>query len=291
MRTRPASVVSTRLAPFFLLICAVLTCPSLFAADIKPEDVIAKSLESIAPAPVRAAVKSRVTQGPATYRVLTGGSGAVDGKFVLASEGPKSDFLFKVMTNGFLGEQFICDGNKISVAGTYTDKQRSEFGTFVLSQEILLRENLLGGALSSGWALLDIDSHKPKLHYEGIKKMDNRDLIALRYQSKKSGDMEIFFYFDPQTYQHVMSTFQVRISSGIGLGGETTSARQQENRSLIQERFSDFKAIDGLTLPTHYDLRFTLETPGGFTKSIEWEAKSLTILNNQSVDPRSFQVK
>ncbi len=58
-------------------------------------------------------MKSRVVEGASTYRVLVGGTGAVDGKFHFASEGQKSDFLFKINAKGFLGEQFICDGNKI----------------------------------------------------------------------------------------------------------------------------------------------------------------------------------
>jgi hypothetical protein len=273
------------------LIALLGSSVSLWAADLKPEDVVAKHLDAIGSAQARGSVKSRVVQGGATYRVLVGGTGAIDGKYVFASQGPKSDFLFKLNANGYMGEQFICDGSKTSVAGTYPDKHRSEFGVFVLSQDILLRENLLGGVWSSGWALLDVESRKAKLHYEGTKKVDGRDLIALRYQAKKNSEMDILLYFDPQSYQHVMSTYQVKISSGIGTGGEATSAREQETRYLIQERFSDFQTKDGLTLPTHYDLRFTLELNNGFTKSIEWEVRAINILNNESIDARSFEVK
>jgi hypothetical protein len=103
---------------------------ALWGADIKPEEVLAKHLDAIGSAQARKALKSRVVVGGATYRVLVGGSGAIDGKFQFASEGSKSDILFKVNANGFLGEQFICDGDKTSVAGTYSDKHRSEFGIF-----------------------------------------------------------------------------------------------------------------------------------------------------------------
>jgi hypothetical protein len=273
---------------FSLLITASV---SLWATDIAPGEVVAKHLNGLGSERARSAVKSRVVQGRATYRILQGGTGAVDGKYQFASEGPKSDFLFKVNASGYLGEQFICDGDKTSVAGTYADKRRSEFGTFVFTQDMVLRENLLGGVWSSGWPLLNVESHDAKLHYEGTKKMDGRELIVLRYQPKRRTDLDIFLYFDPQTYQHVMSTYKVKITSGIGLGGEKSSARRQETRFLIEERFSDFQAKDGLTLPTHYDVRFTSELASGFTKSVEWEVTAYDIRNNQSIDERSFRVQ
>jgi len=235
-------------------------------------------------------LKSRVVQGGATYRILVGGSGAVDGKFVFASEGPQSDFLFKVHAGGYLGEQFICDGHKTSVAGTYADKRRSEFGTFVLTQDLVLRENLLGGVWSSGWPLLDIEGRGAKVHYEGIKKVNGRELISLRYLPRNRTDLDIFLYFDPQTYQHVLSIYELSVSTGLA-GGETSQAGKQQTRYQIEERFSDFQSKDGLTLPTHYDLRFTIELSSGFTKLVEWEVKALDIMNNESIDPRSFQPK
>jgi hypothetical protein len=272
---------------FALAECSAL----LWAADVKPADVIAKHLDSIGSAQARKNVKSRAVVGAATYRVLVGGTGAVDGKFQFASEGQKSDFLFKINANGFLGEQFICDGNKTSVAGTYPDKHRSEFGIFVLDEDAVLRENLLGGVWSSGWPLLNLDAHKAKIQSEGTKKVDGRELIAIRYEPKKHTDLNILLYFDPQTYQHVLTTYRATVTSSIGTDGETSTTQQQETRYLLEERFSDFKTSDGLTLPTHYDLRYTAELSNGFTKNIEWEVRATDILNNQSIDPRAFEVK
>lgn len=259
-----------------------------WAADLKPEEIVAKSLDAIGPTQARQSLKSRAITGQLTYRIIVGGSGAVNGRFTFASEGQKSDYLFKINANGFLGEQFICDGNKTSVAGTYPDKRRSELGNFILAQDAPLRENLLGGIWSTGWPLLDLDSRKAKLHSEGIKKMDGRELIALRYQPKKNTDLEILLYFDPQTYQHVMTTYRITVSATIGMHGETSSARTNESRYRMEERFSDFKVQDGLTLPFHYDLRYQLEAANGFTKTVEWEVHDVNIMNNQSIDPRAF---
>jgi hypothetical protein len=69
------------------------------------------------------------------------------------------------------------------------------------------------------------------------------------------------------------------------------SARREEARYRIEERFSNFQSTDGLTLPSHYDLRFSEELQGGFTKSVEWEVNATRVLNNVGLDPKNFQVR
>ena len=269
---------------------AIITSASLSATDLSVETIVAKHLDSIGSAQTRNGIKSRVIQAPAAYRILVGGSGAIDGKCVIATEGRKSNFLFKINASGYRGEQFIFDGNKLSIAGTYNDKSRSDFGEFLLSQDIGLKDNLLGGVWSVAWPLLDLESHKAKLHFEGTKKIDGRDVLAVRYQPKKGTDLNIVLFFDPQTYRHVMTSYRVSRAGGIG-EDEMATARKQETRYLIEERFSEFQTFDGLTFPTHYDLRYTQELDNGFTKSVEWDVREANIINNISIDARSFEVK
>jgi hypothetical protein len=198
--------------------------------------------------------------------------------------------LLKINAGSYHGEQFICDGSKTSTAATWSDKTRSEFGDFVLAEDILLKDNLFGGVWSTGWPLLDVEGRRPKLHLEGMKKIDGNELLGLRYQPRKSTDLDIVMYFDPQTYRHVMTVYSVEPPRSIA-GGETAQAMHQQKRYRLEERFSEFQTVDGLTLPTHYDLHFTLETESGATKTIEWEVRALSVNNNISIDPRSFQVK
>ena len=283
-------LTSSKRAAKIILLLLTNASVSLWAADMKPEEVVAKHLEALGSAQARSDVKSRVVQGMATYKILAGGSGAIDGKSVVASEGRKTNYLFKINTNGYRGEQFICDGDKVSIAATYSDKSRSEFGDFILGQDIMLREPLLGGVWTTGWPLLDLEGHKAQLHYEGSKRVDGRDLIVLRFRPKRSTDLNILLYFDPQNYRHVMTTYRVTQQTGLG-AGEVDTARRTPTRYEIEERFSDFQTADGLTLPSRYDLRFTEELETGFTKSVEWEVKAASISNNLSIDARSFQVK
>jgi hypothetical protein len=285
-------MLSTSPAQALLVLVFLLTNASVLlrAAELTPSELVARHLNSLGSPEARSFAKSRVVQAPATYRILVGGHGAIDGKFVFASRGPESNFLFKINASAYRGEQFICDGNKISVAGTYNDKTRSEFGDFVLPQSVLLRDSLLGGVWSTNWPLLDVEGHKAHLHFEGSKKIDGRTLLALRYLPGKSTDLDIMMYFDPETYQHVMTIYRMEPSTSI-VGGETAQAGKSSRRYQLEESFSDFHTADGLTLPTHYDLRYTLEGESGFTKTVEWEVTSASISNNMPIDDRSFQIK
>ncbi len=275
------------------------------------EDLLQRHLDSIGMQAVRTSSKSRAVEGTTSYRVLVGGSGRVDGKAVMVSEGQKMQLLLKVSTPQYTGERFITDGDKTSVAGTYTDKSRSEFGQFLRAEDLPIREGLLGGVLSTGWSLLDLNARKAKLKYLGLKKVDGVELHAVSYGPKKNTDLEITLYFEPETFHHVLTVYAASMHAGLGRAGATDvmappseigtlpgsgnsdvdTARQQQTRYRIEERFSDFKTIDGLTLPSHYDLRFQEELQRGFTKTVDWETTTTRVLNNVQLDPRNFQVQ
>jgi len=264
----------------------VAICARAAGAALGADEIIKQHLQSLGSPEARTA-KSRVVEGSAIYKLLVGGSGQIQGKAVLVSERQKLHLLLKVNANEYRGEQFICDGERTNVAGTYADKTRSEFGEFVRTQDVMLREGLLGGVLSTAWPMLDADVRKAKVNYEGEKRVENRQLQVLRYRPKKATDLIIFLYFDPETFRHVMTSYELTIRPTVV--SEIENARQQEIRYRIEERFGDFKVVDGLTLPSHYDLRFTEELQNGFTKSLEWDVTTTRVLNNVSLDPRNFQ--
>lgn len=286
-------MISSKLvkATFAFAIIFFLTSPSfnVLAEDsVKPEELLQKHLESIGTLEARNAAKSRVLQGTAAYRLITGGSGEITGKSVMVSEADKFQLLLKVNAIKYHGEKFVRNGGKTFVYGTYDDATRSEFGEFLRSQDSPLREGLLGGVLSTGWPLLDLSAHGAKLHFDGRKKVNNVEMLAVSYRPKKSTDLDITLYFDPTTFRHVMTLYTSSRSSGIGMGGEQESARRNEARYRIEERFSDFKSIDGVTLPFRYDLRYQQELQNGFTKLVEWDVAANDIQNNISLDPRNF---
>jgi hypothetical protein len=280
------------------------------ATDMKPEDVVTRHLDSIGRADTRAAAKSRIVQGTAQFKIRVGGGGELAGTSALVSEGQKSVLMVKLSNNDYHGEQFVTDGDKVSVASTTSNHKWSDFGEFVRSQDQIVREGLLGGTLTTAWALLNLTENKARLSFDGEKKVDGRPAYQLSYHSKKRDDLTVHLYFDPETYQHIMTTYSVTLASGLGgfvpsisdQAGLTTpsnapgadvtqSSKQKEIRYTIEERFSDFKTAEGLTLPTKYVIRFTEELQNGTTKLYEWDMSADEVSNNRSLDPRNFQIK
>ena len=185
------------------------------AADMKPEDLVAKHLDSIGTADVRAA-KSRIVQGTSLFKIRVGGGGELSGTSALVSEGRKSVLMIKLANNDYRGEQFVTDGDKVSVAATTSDHKWSDFGYFVRAQDQIVREGLLGGELTTAWALLHLTENKAKLSFDGEKKIDGRSAYQLTYHSKKRDELTVHLYFDPQTFQHIATTYAITLASGLG---------------------------------------------------------------------------
>ena len=294
------------MAALFLVSASLL----LRAGDMKPEDVVARHLDSIGTAAARAGVKSRIVQGTSLFRIQVGGGGELQGTSALVSEGQKSVLMIKFNNTEYRGEQFVTDGDKVSAAATTANHKWSDFGEFVRAQDEIVREGLLGGELTTAWALLHLPENKAKLTFDGEKKADGRPAYQLSYHSKKRDDLTIHLYFDPQTFQHIMTTYSITLASGLGgfspslsdqsglttssnPGGAdiTQSSKQKETRYTIEERFSDFKTSEGLTLPSKYSIHFTEELQDGTTKVYEWDLTADEISNNRPLDARNFQIK
>jgi hypothetical protein len=260
------------------------------AADMKLEDIVAKHLDSIGTAEARAAIKSRAVQGTLHFKVLTGGSGDIPGSWGRVSEQRKSNFVMRFAGGDWRGEQFVFDGAKTSFAAATSTHKWSVLARFVSSQDFIVKEGLLGGELSTGWALQNLDPSRVKLDYIGLKKVEGRELQGIEYYSKGNTDMIVKLYFDPETYRHVVTVYSVAMSPNMS-HRITDSVNQQEIRYTIEERFSDFQTDNGITLPRRYDLQYTEELQNGSTNVNEWDMTADKIINNLDLDPKNFQIK
>jgi hypothetical protein len=279
----------------FVLIASLAVIASLVhAANMRPEEIIAKHLDSIGTPAARAAVKSRAVQGKLQFRILIGGSGESDGTWGRVSEGRKSNFVLKFGATGrsdWWGEQFVFDGDKASFAAPTSSHQWSVFAKFVLGQDFIVKESLLGGELSTGWALQNLDQGRIKFESLGRKKIDSREAECILYQSKGHTDMSIKLYFDPETYHHIMTTYSLESGAGVGTHGPTGSVFQQNIRYTIEERFSDFQTDNGITLPRHYNLQYTQELQSGSTLVYDWDMTVGRLVDNLGLDPANFRLK
>jgi len=254
---------------------------------LKPEELVAKHLESIGPADKLKAVKSRTTQGVVQISFRVGGSGTLMGKANILSQGNmiRSGFLYPA--NDYPGDQLAFDGNKVT-AGQMSPGNYPPMVSFVYENDILMKEGLLYGSLTTAWALLDTQTRKPKLESTGVKKVDGKQLLELKYTGKSwKGTLQASLYFDPETYRHVRSQFKREVPLQK-LNSITDSAELV--RYQIVEQFEDFKTFDGLTLPQTHKIEFTLDSPrGGIVTT--WAHAIERIVHDQSIETAIFSVK
>jgi hypothetical protein len=287
------------------------------------EELVAEHLNSIASPALRAGIKTRVVQGSVEYKILGGSAGVAQGKAFVVSDGKKLLFMMKLPSNDYRGEQFVFDGDKDKVAFSTSRQSRSSLGAFVFVQDAVIREGLLGGVLSTAWPLCNLNERKAKLNFSGLKKVDGQELYVLRYRPQKDTNLETDLYFDPQTWRHVETVYTFsssqdivhaaavstskgpfnasayddkRLANGVpsqtlpGTDIEPQAGVQLPNRYRLREKFSDFKTVDGLTLPTRDDIQFSQELHDGETTVWDWDLKGLAISNNMGVDPKNFDV-
>jgi hypothetical protein len=301
MPVKCRNLISTVLQSRIVAAAIFLTATSsvMSGVEIKAEDIVARHLNSIGTAEARSAAKSRIVQGTSRFKILvdSGGSGELQGTSALVSEGCKAVIMIKLASGDYHGEQFVTDGERVSAASTTNNHRRTSFGEFVHSQDHIVREGLMGGALTTAWALSHLDENKPKLIFDGDKKVDGRPVYQLSYRSRKRDDLTVHLFFDSETYRHVMTTYAITLSSGlaandgVGAADITQSSKQQQIRYTIEERFSDFQTNDGLTLPSKYSIHFTRELQNGTTEVFEWNITAGKFSSNIPLDPKNFEVK
>jgi hypothetical protein len=161
-------------------------------------------------------------------------------------------------------------------------------GEFVFRSKHIITEGLLGGVLSTNWALADVGRRNPKLKYLGLKKHDGQKFHALTYQTRKrGGDVKITLYFDLENFRHVMTQYQISIKGGMGNTPETSTQARYTVRINLTESFSNFQEVDGLTLPAQWTLRISEQT-GQNSIIREWTNRFTQFSHNQDIDSQYF---
>lgn len=277
--------------------CAAATASmgssTLPAADkLKPEDLVAKHLDSIASQEVRSHVRTRVAQGTGRFEIVLGGKGELQGGAYFLSEGDKVRYLIDFGNPSYLREDFAYDGDKQSV-GYISPGQYSQLGDFLNLYKDILKEGLIGGALSTAWPLLHVDQRKPRLKYGGMKKMDSQECHVLNYQMRKGGgDLRIKLYFDPETFRHLGSDYEIKTPAAQMGRTPGTSSQVRQANWLLTERFTDFKEVESNTLPHKWTMQLSIDSGTGSSHTIwQWVTEYETIAHNQPIEEGYFNVQ
>ena len=287
-------------AGFYLLGALLLAFyhPLLGAKDpkIKAEELVAKHLESIGTAEARAAAKNRTASGVAQVTFHMPKPGQLGGIGTFLSEGRMMRIAMKFGAPDHQGEQFVFDGKSVDV-GQLRLRVRSHLAQFVYDHSILLKEGLMGGTMTTAWPLLDLAGRQPKLDYTGLKKVDGKSLLEVKYRAKKDpGDVQVALYFDPETFRHVYSEYRLIVRAMMVQGkdemGKTLPDTSSQNDAYykIQEWFDDFRTVDSLSLPHGYKLSFN-RRGSGEAVIFDYSNAFTQILHNQAIDPKAFVIQ
>ncbi len=265
--------------------------PTVAAKDDKltAEQLISRHLESIGPTASLEKLHSMTHSGRAILDLVVGGSGHLEGVVQTFSDGNKNSVIIDFGNANYGQERMVFDGDKTDVS-FISPGNRSPLGEFLFTYKDLMREGLVGGVLSTAWPLLQISEREPKLKVRGLKKVDEMKAWELEYRMRRGGtDVKIRLYFDDATFRHVKSTYDVTISAGLGSTPEE-SARLRERRINLTEEFSQFRAVEDLTLPAQWEITYNAEGTGLGTVW-KWSALFENAQLNGFVDPQEFQLK
>lgn len=272
----------------FLGLLIGLFSVSGIAQKMKAEEIVAKHLDSIANAEKRATIKTQIAVGETTVNFISQKNVSTQGRIVLASDGTKNFLGMNLNAADYPSEKFSFDGNKAKV-GYVRLGTRSILGNFISSNNFLLEESLLGGTLSTSWALQNLSNKKVKLSYEGTKKINGKETYAIGYSVSGGSDVDIKLYFDKSTFQHVRSEYKRISSAGIGTN-PNQSSQFSETRFKVTESFSNFKEVNGITLPHSYVITYEVTGQRGTTE-MEWKSVLTQFAFNQNFPDTTFDAE
>lgn len=261
--------------PFYgiFLLCAVT---AVGQTKRQSEEVVARHLDSIGTAQARAAVKSRTAGGAGQSEVVVGSNLRANGTALVVSIGRQYSIQMKFPGGSFPDEQFVFDGKDAQIALMAPGK-RTPLGEFFYRHNELLREGLFGGTLLTSWPLFDVPGRQARLKYEGLKKIDGRQLHDVVYLPKKKtdDDLVIHLYFEPDNFRHVKTVYSFTADRSLAL--DTARSRRTRDKQTahnadthyrVEETFSEFRAVDGITLPALWKVQYTSESDQ--TYSLAW---------------------
>jgi hypothetical protein len=256
---------------------------------LKPEEVVARHLASIGAPEALSGVRSRIMSGKGQTISRMPTSGQSSGTATVQSEGRKFAFKWLFSALDYPSEQLLFDGNKVNVA-QIRPGQKSHYSAFIYQHDSLLKEGLLGGTMTTAWALLDVAGRQPKLEYSGIKKFDGKDLHEIKYRMKKGDSgIQVYLYFEPETFRHVGSRYRMIQPAAMGATPDASSG-QRDTIYTIEEMFGDFKTVDSVTIPHGYKSIYTVEGQVN-TVMQQWVIVIESVAHNQPLGPNAFIVQ
>ncbi len=283
-------------AAIYLVVMFLLTFHQLplGAKDekMKPEELIEKHLASIGTPDARAAARTRMAVGARGSGQINfiQPAGRLIGTSEIVSEGKRMRIsMMMADAPNYPSEQYAFDGDKANTSQVRPGV-RVNMAYFAYTYDVMLKEGLLGGTMTTAWALLDVSGRQPKIEYRGLKKVDGVAMHELKYTAKKgSKELQVWLRFDPETFRHLQSEYRLTLPPGMA-SSPTESSSQRDTYYSVREYFDDFRTVDGVTLPYSWKLKYSREGMGP-TVICEYIIALDQVVQNKSLDPKSFALR
>jgi len=189
--------------------------------------------------------------------------------------------------------------------------QKSPIAEFLFRFNGIMKEGMLGGALSTAWPLLDIQKKQVDMKCRKTR-IDGKELYELEYHPQKGfGNMKIRMYFDPTTFRHVRTDYYVSIKEdATARSSDTTDPMgdknvikaanpngimpigqaREDSHYTLTEKFDDFKSRRH-NAPYRYILEYSIDGNGhAFIGHWTFSANNLAF-NQLNLDPKIFQAQ
>jgi len=263
---------------------------------LKIQELVERHLASIGTPEARAAAGNRVARGIAQVMFRMPKPGQLHGTGEFVSDGRKMRVDLRFGSQSYQGEELVFDGRNVDVA-QLDIRVRSHLSQFVFDYGVLMKEGLMGGAITTAWPLLDLAGRQPRLDYTGLKKIDGQQLHEVKYRAKRdSGDVQVALYFEPETFRHVYSEYRLIIRAQTVQGTDPFGKQAADTSAAndayykIQEWYGDFRPEDSLSLPHDYRLSFSRRGSGEATM-FEYKIALSQFTHNEQVDPVMFTIQ
>lgn len=279
-----AYTIVARISLLSLLLMFALNSP---AQKLSTEEIVEKHLASVAPTEMRSKFNSFIAVGDVGVSFVAPKNPSTRGRIVFASSGDKSFVGMNLNAVDYRSEKFVYDGQNVDVEVVRLGS-RSTLGNFITSNSALISDGLIGGVLSTRWAMAKFSDRRAKISSGGSKKINGADTFVLRYTPSGGGSLDINLYFDKSTFRHVRTEYSRISSASIGRTADD-SVRQSESRLKLVEDFSDFKDVNGMTLPHSYLITYVISGAHGTTE-IKWSSQLLEFAINQPLDDTTFRI-
>ncbi len=283
------SICSYRAFFYFTVILLLAAQHPAGAKDqkMKPEELVAKHLESIGTPEARAAIRTRIAVGKGQILFIQPSPGNIVARSQVVSEGKmmRISMLFDGYPN-YPTEQFAFDGNRANTS-QIRPGVRVNLASFAYTYDVMLKEGLFGGSMTTAWALLDVVGRQPKLEYTGLKKIDGKQVHELRYRAKKgAGELVVWLRFDPETFRHVMSEYRLTQPPNMA-SSPTESSSMRDTIYSIKETFDEFRTVDGVTFPSAWKVKYSREGMGT-TLLCEYNMLLTEVSHNKTLEAKAF---